>query len=133
MSTNRSGNLNQVMQQAVWDSATRVPEGDIRALKHRIHALEGEVIGYKQILDAQPVQEPVAWAMLHDNGQFIDAIHPDEHARFEGKYTHPLYTTPPQRTWTKLTDEEVGDLSDFAYTNDEEFVRNVEAKLKEQK
>ena len=53
MSTNRSGNLNQVMQQAVWDSATRVPEGDIRALKHRIHTLEGEVIGYKRILDAQ--------------------------------------------------------------------------------
>jgi hypothetical protein len=30
-----------------------------------------------------------------------------------------------------LTDDEVGDLSDFAYNNDEEFVRNVEAKLKE--
>ena len=38
---------------------------------------------------------------------------------------------PPQRTWVGLTDEEVGDLSDFAYTNDEEFVRNVEAKFKE--
>ena len=31
--------------------------GDIRALKHRIHELEGEVIGYKRILDAQPAQE----------------------------------------------------------------------------
>jgi hypothetical protein len=28
--------------------------GNIRALKYRIHELEGEVIGYKQILDAQP-------------------------------------------------------------------------------
>lgn len=36
-----------------------------------------------------------------------------------------------QRTWVSLTDDEVGDLSDFAYNNDEEFVRNVEAKLKE--
>ena len=27
--------------------------GDIRALKHRIHALEGEVIGYKQIVADQ--------------------------------------------------------------------------------
>ena len=36
------------------EPATRVPEGDIRALKHRIHELEGEVIGYKQILDTQP-------------------------------------------------------------------------------
>ena len=43
-----------------------------------------------------------------------------------------LYTSPPaQREWVGLTDDEVGDLSDFAYTNDEEFVRNVEAKLKE--
>ena len=42
-----------------------------------------------------------------------------------------LYTTPPQRTWVSLTDEEVGDLSDFAYANDEEFVRNVEKYLKE--
>ncbi len=54
MNTNRSGNLHEIMHQAAWDSATRVSEGDIRALKHRIHELEGDVIGYKQILDAQP-------------------------------------------------------------------------------
>jgi hypothetical protein len=47
--------------------------------------------------------EPVAWAMLHDNGHFIDAIHPNEHARVEGEYITPLYTTPPQRK--PLTDE----------------------------
>ena len=41
--------------------------GDIRALKHRIHELEGEVLGYKQMLDlaeeklkSAPVQEPVS-------------------------------------------------------------------------
>jgi len=56
MNTNRSGNLHEIMHQAAWDSATRVPEGDIRALKHRIHELEGEVIGYKQILDEQSEQ-----------------------------------------------------------------------------
>ena len=55
---------------------------------------------------SQPKQEPVAWAMLHDNGHFIDAIHPDEHARVEGKYIHPLYTTA-QRTWVGLTDDEI--------------------------
>ena len=32
--------------------------GDIRALKHRIHELEGEVIGYKRILDEQGKAEP---------------------------------------------------------------------------
>ena len=40
-----------------------------------------------------------------------------------------MYSAP--RTWVGLTDEEVGDLSDFAYANDEEFVRNVEKYLKE--
>jgi hypothetical protein len=49
--------------------------------------------------------EPVAWAMLHDNGHFIDAIHPNEHARVEGEYITPLYTTPPQRK--PLTEKEL--------------------------
>ena len=66
MSTNRSGNLNQVMQQAVWDSATVVPEGDIRALKHRIHELEGELLGYKKIVADQE-------AMLeHQTARIVD-------------------------------------------------------------
>jgi len=39
--------------QAAWDSATVVPVGDIRALKHRIHELEGELIGYKKIVADQ--------------------------------------------------------------------------------
>ena len=88
---------------------------------------------------AQPEQEPVAWAMLHDNGHFIDAIHPDEHARVEGKYIHPLYTTPPQRK--PLSDEEIYSLADSLeiWNEDDEewildpntFARAIEAKLKE--
>ena len=34
---------------------------------------------------------PVAWAYIKD-GEFWDAIHPDEHAQEEGSYTIPLYT-----------------------------------------
>jgi hypothetical protein len=88
---------------------------------------------------AQPEQEPVAWAMLHDNGHFIDAIHPDEHARVQGKYIHPLYTTPPQRK--PLSDEEIYSLADSLeiWNEDDEewildpntFARAIEAKLKE--
>jgi hypothetical protein len=48
-------------------------------------------------LKEEAKNEPVAWAMLHDNGHFIDAIHPNEHAKVEGEYITPLYTTPPQR------------------------------------
>jgi hypothetical protein len=63
-----------------------------------------------ELLPKETEQKPVAWAMLHDNGHFIDAIHPDEHARVEGKYIHPLYTTPPQRK--PLSDEEIYSLAD---------------------
>jgi hypothetical protein len=103
-----------------------------------IDALGGDSRKYRQALAehvftalrdrlAQPEQEPVAYLCENAVG----------HKYFRWKKPSStykpiaLYTTPPQRTWTKLTDEEVGDLSDFAYTNDEEFVRNVEAKLKE--
>ena len=85
----------------------------------------------------EPEQEPVAWAMLHDNGHFIDAIHPDEHARVQGEYTHPLYTTPPQRTWVGLTDEEIAEFAERMEASDptdsfwREFSRAIEAKLKD--
>ena len=44
----------------------------------------------------------VAWAYLKD-GEFFDAIHPDEHDKYEGMYTIPLYTHPVK----ELTDEEI--------------------------
>jgi len=46
--------------------------------------------------------KPVAWAMFKGN-TFMDAIHPDEHTRFEGGYTIPLYTHLAKT----LTDEEI--------------------------
>ena len=89
---------------------------------------------YDALYKAQPEQEPVAWAMLHDNGHFIDAIHPDEHARVEGKYIHPLYTTA-QRTWVGLTDEEIQTEWVLTPQNDKAegiwFGRRIEAKIKE--
>ena len=57
--------------------------GDIRALKHRIHELEGEVIGYKQILDGQatPPQHQAAMEALRkaniDCVNHFDAIKED--------------------------------------------------------
>jgi hypothetical protein len=85
--------------------------------------------------DGEAKDEPVAWAMLHDNGHFIDAIHPNEHARVEGEYITPLYTTPPQRK--PLTDEEIDgmveitDLSGAYYYDDLlALARAIEAKLR---
>jgi hypothetical protein len=92
-----------------------------------------KIIGaIKAALEAK--DEPVAWAMLHDNGHFIDAIHPDEHAKVEGEYTHPLYTTPPQRTWVGLTDEEIEQGCKESWITEQAFQSAVwwaEAKLKE--
>ena len=48
------------------------------------------------------MNKPVAWAYIKD-GEFWDAIHPDEHAQEEGSYTIPLYTHPVK----ELTDEEI--------------------------
>jgi len=42
-----------------------------------------------------------------------------------------LYTAPPQREWVGLTDEELLDLADMAYTNDLELLQTLQAKLKE--
>ena len=95
-----------------------------------IDALGGDSRKYRQAL-AQPEQEPVAWAMLHDNGHYIDAIHPDEHARVEGKYIHPLYTTA-QRTWVGLTDDEVYRIAfELEGEHWRKIVDAIEAKLKE--
>ena len=86
-------------------------------------------------LKEEAKNEPVAWAMLHDNGHFIDAIHPNEHARVEGEYITPLYTTPPQRTWVGLTDDEivliVAECAASHQHTDIHFARAIEAKLKD--
>ena len=65
-------------------------------------------------------QEPVAW--WNDTGTHIDL-------NVSGRGT-PLYTTPPQRTWVGLTDE---DLMQFAISQFgwDELIEAVEAKLKE--
>ena len=50
---------------------------------------------------AQPEQEPVAW--MDEYGDVLSASIVDG----KGLRNIPLYTTPPQRTWVGLTDEEI--------------------------
>jgi hypothetical protein len=52
--------------------------------------------------------EPVAWGMEQPDGEILDVISPEEHARLEGGYTVPLYR---QRTWVGLTKEERHEIS----------------------
>jgi hypothetical protein len=77
---------------------------------------------------AQPEQEPVAW--MHIQGRHKEPSHwpLDDGEISRGWEQYPLYTTPPQRTWVGLTDEEYAELA-------EEFgpfpINQIEAKLKE--
>jgi len=45
--------------------------------------------------------------------------------------TYSLDTTPPQRTWVGLTEQDLDYLCNLAYTGDEEFALAVQAKLME--
>ena len=75
-------------------------EVDIRSrLYQRIHELETQL--------AQSEQEPVAWMYESVCGNdFSTCIDPPSYA----KNIRPLYTTPPQRTWVGLTDEEMEEI-----------------------
>ena len=86
-------------------------------------------------------QEPVAWMFQHDetgrmNYVSNDGIHnPTMFLEMNPRYALvcPLYTTPPQRTWVGLTDEEMLECNmDGDWTTDRETAKlNVQAKLKE--
>jgi hypothetical protein len=60
--------------------------------------------------EAQTVQEPEAWGFRSADGAIYDCISPEAHDECEGSYTVPLYTTPPQRPWVGLTEEEMEDI-----------------------
>jgi hypothetical protein len=85
---------------------------------------------------AQPEQEPVAWANLDALSEQINSVNCGTVYRLpsEAEGREPLYTTPPQRTWVGLTDEEQTQVawSCGAMSADWlEFARAIEAKLKE--
>ena len=73
---------------------------------------------------AQPEQEPVGWAEHGVINWLADK---------QFNHTSFLYTTPPQRTWVGLTDEEIWTVLQFrGYSTDTiEVAKAIEAKLKE--
>ena len=83
---------------------------------------------YKVMAELETGQEPVAWA---DHG-VVNWI-----ADKQFKHASLLYTSPPQRTWVGLTDEEIADCAEKMEASDptdsfwREFFRGIEAKLKE--
>jgi hypothetical protein len=86
--------------------------GDIRALKHRIHELEGEVLGYKQMLDlaeeklkSATVQEPVdiygILACSVECGVFENQVAPVLELNGFGQKVSPNLEKPKPQYWTR--------------------------------
>ena len=121
-------------------------EVDIRSrLYQRIHELETQLargeqdwiereraVGYREGHQnalkqmAQPEQEPVAWVVYSSAEN--DIVWADKGKRL--KQNTPLYTTPPQRTWVGLTDEERKDLC-RSWSSPMDAIYATEAKLKD--
>ena len=95
---------------------------------------------------AQPEQEPVAFYVYKPTlprgnlGNVSDSNLPwvydqDPSSGYSARML--VYTTPPQRTWVGLTDEEIADCAEKMEASDptdsfwREFFRGIEAKLKE--
>ena len=85
---------------------------------------------------AQPAQEPVAWAVVGD-GKFgkyeigretLTDIDSANYWISRGYKLVSIYTTPPQRPWVGLTDEELADCLDMSI---QKTCRAIEAQLKE--
>ena len=92
---------------------------------HMVFLKDNAITAIKEAL-AQPEQEPV--------GEIVDAIE----GAFKCSFTKmlpvgtKLYTTPPQRTWVGLTEDEVFAVSNtLPYADRFDFAEAIEAKLKE--
>jgi hypothetical protein len=83
---------------------------------------------------AQPEQEPVAYAVYHRMGGG-KSLHWREQHSPDGDASEyqlvPIYTTPPQRTWVGLTDEERTEIRREHYARTSPLMDAIEAKLKE--
>jgi hypothetical protein len=103
-------NLRQAAQKALdawdkWDGGTMD------------HAISPAIEVLRTAL-AEPQQEPVAWGYrLPEDGRIIDCITPEEHARYEGEYTVPLYAAPQPRR-EPLTDAQIESIVDKSTTDE---------------
>ena len=111
-------------------SESQIKKGEKAYQQHR-----AAITAIKEAL-AQPEQEPVATLddleqeIYENTRQFVSR---DVMEWMLKRY----YTTPPQRTWVGLTDEEIADCAEKMEASDptdsfwREFFRGIEAKLKE--
>ena len=71
------------------------------------------------------MKQPTAYAMFRD-GEYYDAIHPDEYDKTAGEYDIPLYTHPAKELHLSLQkSKETGELLAVTYTDDEHRIVEV--------
>jgi len=88
--------------------------------------MESAITAIKAALEAN--DEPVAvWELFEDGWDSIAAPYWMELLPVGTK----LYTTPPQRTWVGLTDEDIALIDWESLVTRKDCVRAIEAKLKE--
>jgi hypothetical protein len=117
------------------------PEQDWIERERAVGYREGHQNALKQM--AQPEQEPLeywnaveGWVKIEEVREHFDSVGCGTIYKTAGEDRTPLYTTPPQRTWVGLTDEEIKRLGDLDLDSNYfglwyDFARAIEAKLKE--
>jgi len=109
------------------------------ALRLALEALEYTGLKWPQVEEAitaikaalEAKDEPVAWMYEVNHAHTcLDLFEPPDDAYDEGTL-YPLYTTPPQRTWVGLTDEEIQKcLQGLPTQTIDVYARRIEAKLR---
>ena len=131
-----------------WHEGIKIDASDIMLLNEAAQALaqpEQETVGYwkehaqgmERDYDSlladyekltQPEQEPVAWMNEEMDYIFFDTERPEP---FAFDFWKPLYTTPPQRPWVGLTEQQRNDIeNDFEVVVSKHVFDAIEAKLR---
>jgi hypothetical protein len=111
-------------RQIIWRYRHETPLGN---QPHMIaHEADEAIEKIDQALAKQEQSEPMAWMVWGDNNvPSLTFTKPADKYVFDA-----LYTTPQQRTWVGLTDEESNELWEST-DSDWELMKRTEAKLKE--
>ena len=93
---------------------------------HMVFLKDKAITAIKEVL-AQPKQEPLAWISTGP----ASMIHWTSDKPAYGDDWVPLYTTPPQRTWVGLSDEEIETLIHRFDGDPHTLLDEVNARLKD--
>ena len=90
--------------------------------------MEPAITAIKAALEAK--DEPEYYGLTKDH--LWMSISKEHYDRLKPEFRMACYTTPPQRTWVGLTDEEVKNIVwNLPYEPSQEHIRAIEARLKD--